>query len=313
MNNRQGNARLPWTYNSFVQLSSPQMTECSIKCSVCEAHLSFQLNVQCREYIPLGNTKTSFNIRRSFDPKVHHSQKLRALSPTLRFHRNSSNSKNNQMASSSSTSARSTAAGSSSSASPPPALPTYSWEKAFERDTRVPQMHQFMEQILRANFPVVAQKLRKEEPPARRYEPTAPSQQRQVDGRPQTSVERASPVSQAALAPSKPPVPVTPLHPSAFQLHGYTSESSSEVDMREVDPMDELSDFETQLPPPLANSGGKNRKVVQLRDADDGDDDEMNGGGVNDFDMEGDNADVSGLLVAVGICTCMFAVHTGGY
>lgn len=173
----------------------------------------------------------------------------------------------------------------SSAPSPPP--PTFSWQKALERDARVPQMNQFMEQILRANFPVVAQKLRKEEPPARRYAPPVASD------RPQTSVER-TPVPQTA--PAKSPVSVAPLHPSAFQLHGYTSESSSEVDMREVDPMDELSDFETQPLPPPANGGGKNRHA-RSRLADTDGDDEMNGGGANDFEMEGGDADVRGLLL----------------
>lgn len=199
-------------------------------------------------------------------------------------------------ATASSSSARRTAV--SSAPSPPP--PTFSWQKALERDVRVPQMHQFMEQILHANFPAVAQKLRKEEPPARRYAPPAPPHQQAnrptapvANGRLQTSVERAS-VSQTA--PAKLPVSVAPSHPSAFQLHGYTSESSSEVDMREVDPMDELSDFETQPLPAPANGGGKDRHV-QSRAADTDGDDEMNGGGANDFEMEGGDADVRGLLL----------------
>lgn len=208
------------------------------------------------------------------------------------------------------------ASSSSAPAAPAAAPPSFSWEKAFECDTRVPQMHQFMEQILHDNFPVVPEKLRKAELPARRYEPAPHQQQQQYASRPaanapvangvarpQPPVERAPPVPQQQASPVAPPQPSVPSHPSYFLLH--ESESASEVDMREVDPMDELSDFETQ--PPSVNNGGRNRHAASTqprRVAEANGDDEMNGGdGGNDFEMEGDDdADVSGLLVTV-MCT----------
>lgn len=172
---------------------------------------------------------------------------------------------------------------SSSSGAASHAPPTYDWEVALENDRRMPKMQQFVNTILHANFSTVQEKLRKEEPPARRHEP-APA--------PAPALE-ASGNGHAHLGPKQARMTLQP-DPSASptQLPGYMSESSSEVDMREVDPMDELSDFEPHPhdTPEQQGNGAVERSHAPPNRADDGDDD-MNGG-ANDFEPgEDDNED----------------------
>lgn len=133
----------------------------------------------------------------------------------------------------------------------------FRWETELERDARLPQLQRLVEQILRANFPTVADKLRKDEPPARRYEPPAPA----------PSVPAASVTGPAPEAPDAAPEPETDaLGRVVLQLHGYSSESSEADSTRTVDPMDELSDFEPQSSPRESSSSSRRRNQQPPRE-----------------------------------------------
>lgn len=210
---------------------------------------------------------------------------------------------------------------------------TFDWEAALARDPRMPQMHKYMEQILRVNFPVVVEKLRKEEPPASRYAPPAPSP---PTSQPQPQRGNRAPLAAAPSTAAKPqaaaksngsrdgvsrPAPQPPArgstgprqraavgtHPAEFKIHASSGDSSSEVDMREVDPMDELSDFEPQpTPPPVPETRRKSSSswldtaataadAKTTHDATGDDDDAMDGSGATeaqDVGMDGDHDNV---------------------
>ncbi|TYZ57801.1 hypothetical protein PybrP1_012039 [[Pythium] brassicae (nom. inval.)] len=158
-------------------------------------------------------------------------------------------------------------------------------------------MQRIVQQILRSNFPAVAEKLRKEEPPAVRNAPPPPppavasagsrepvNADASASNGPSTSRDAA--MRSVLAAPQAPQLPLTPEGRVVLQLHGYTSESAaSETDStREVDPMDELSDFEPQ-PSPRASQRGLPA---------DGDH-EMDDAAAEDVDMHGDDLGVEAV------------------
>ncbi|KAF1325728.1 hypothetical protein FI667_g9023, partial [Globisporangium splendens] len=127
---------------------------------------------------------------------------------------------------------------------------TFDWERALQQDRRLPRMQQLVESILHANFPAVADKLRKEDPPARQYA-TAPMTPAPAPTAPASAVKQEMAAAMSSEMSSKMerlmPKKARRSIPIAEQQSDYLSASeSSEMDTREVDPMDELSDFETQ-------------------------------------------------------------------
>ncbi|KAF1327235.1 hypothetical protein FI667_g7801, partial [Globisporangium splendens] len=123
---------------------------------------------------------------------------------------------------------------------------TFDWERALQQDRRLPRMQQLVESILHANFPAVADKLRKEDPPARQYA-TTPMAPAPVPTAPVSAVKQEMAAAMSSKMDRLMPEKARQSIPIVEQQSDYLSASeSSEMDTREVDPMDELSDFETQ-------------------------------------------------------------------